>query len=318
MLRPALARRFARLALGCVTREFPSNPAHVLESAKDLRRPRDLHPAFYGCYDWHSAVHGHWLLAWLLRRFPALPQAHAMRRVLAAHLSERNLRAEGRYLETHPGFERPYGWAWLLKLACELPEHGALRALAELVEQRYLHWLPRQAHAIRSGTHVNTAFALALALDYARRFGRTRFEKALVEKSLQYYAGDRACPAAWEPGGNDFLSPCLVEADLMRRAHPRFTRWFVAFLPRLPASLRAPVSSGDRSDGQLAHLDGLNLSRAWCLYALSRFSARRQPLRECADRHLRAGLASIESGHYAGEHWLASFAAYACEEAETR
>src|SRR4051812_38073888 len=167
-----VARRLARLALRAVTREFPCNPAHVLQGARDARRPRVLHPAFFGCFDWHSAVHGHWLLAHLANRFPDLREAAAIRRVLAAHLAPANLAVEARYLQRHPGFERPYGWAWALKLACELPENRGLRALAAVIEARYLQWLPKQAYPIRSGTHTNTAFGLALALDYARRFKR--------------------------------------------------------------------------------------------------------------------------------------------------
>ncbi len=306
-----VATRFARLALGCVTREFPVNPAHVLAGRRELRPPRDFHPAFYGCFDWHSAAHGHWLLAFLANRFPRLPQAPAMRRVLAAHLTGRNLRAEARYLDAHPAFERPYGWAWFLRLACELPEARALDPLARAVEARYLEWLPKLGQPIRAGTHANTAFGLALALDYARRFARRRLERLLVLKSREYYAADRDYPASWEPSGNDFFSPALVEADLMRRVLPDFPRWLARFLPALPRSLRAPARSLDRRDGQLAHLDGLNLSRAWCLFELGKAAPQRRELRKLAELHLRAGLKHVASGHYAGEHWLASFAAAA-------
>jgi hypothetical protein len=303
-----MGSRFARLALACVTREFPYNPGHVMRGARDVRRPRALHPAFYGCYDWHSAVHGHWLLAHLLRRFPALPQAAAIRRVLDENLSKRNLMAEARYLEAHSGFERPYGWAWVLKLAQEAePWRAALAPLAAVVEERYLEWLPKQTYPVRSGTHTNTAFGLALGLDYARFFRRKKLEKLIVEKSMRYYGGDRNYPAAWEPGGNDFFSPCLIEADLMRRILPDFQKWFARYLPEIPASLLTPAKVTDRSDGQLAHLDGLNLSRAWCLYSISK----NKVLLKSAGRHLRAGLAHVASGSYAGEHWLASFAAYA-------
>jgi hypothetical protein len=306
-----LAARFARLALGCVTREYPVHPAHVLAGPRELRPPRAFHPAFYGCFDWHSAVHGHWLLAALVKRFPRLPQAAAMRRVLAAHLSERNLRAEARYLAAHPAFERPYGWAWFLRLACELPEQHALEPLARAIEARYVEWLPKQAQPIRSGTHTNTAFGLALGLDYARRFGRRRFERLLVRKSREYFAADRDYPAQWEPGGNDFFSPALVEADLMRRVLPDFPRWLARFLPILPPSLRAPARPLDRRDGQLAHLDGLNLSRAWCFFSLSPYVEKPGDWMKIGDLHLRAGLKHVASGHYAGEHWLATFAAAA-------
>jgi hypothetical protein len=308
----ALAARLADLALACVGREFPYQPAHVMRDASDLKRPRDLHPAFFGCYDWHSAVHGHWLLAHLLRRHPGLPQADSIRRVLDEHLTEQNLHAEAAYLARNPGFERPYGWAWALKLAEEAePWRAALAPLCEVIEQRYLQWLPRQTFPIRSGTHTNTAFGLACALDYARTFGRAGLESLVAEKSLAYYARDRGYPAAWEPGGNDFFSPCLIEADLMRRVHPEFRSWFDAFLPGLPASLLEPTIASDPSDGQLAHLDGLNLSRAWCYYRLASVLADREGLLEAGHRHLEAGLQRLASGSYAGEHWLATFAAYA-------
>jgi hypothetical protein len=307
-----LAARLADLALACVEREFPYQPAHVMRDAGDLKRPRELHPAFFGCYDWHSAVHGHWLLAHLVRRHPGLPQAAAIRRVLDEHLTEQNLHAEAAYLARNPGFERPYGWAWALKLAEEAePWRAALAPLCDVIEQRYLQWLPRQTYANRAGTHANTAFGLALALDYARALGRRELETLLVEKSLAYYGEDRAYPAAWEPGGNDFFSPALIEADLMRRAHPRFREWFDAFLPELPPSLLEPAVASDPSDGQLAHLDGLNLSRAWCYYGLSSVFPGRKIFSEAGARHLEAGLEGLASGSYAGEHWLATFAACA-------
>jgi hypothetical protein len=302
--------RFAKLALACVQREFPCNPGHVLESAADLRRPRDLHPAFYGCYDWHSAVHGHWLLAHLGRCFPSLEECGSIRRVLQDHLSLKNLEIEAAYLRAHPAFERPYGWAWLLKLAQELAGwdeglHANLQPLVEVIEAHYLEWLPKQTYPIRSGTHTNTAFGLSFALDYAGFSKRPLFEKIIRKKSLEYFSADRDYPAAWEPGGNDFFSPCLVEADLMRRvlAPSAFSKWFRAFLPRIPGSLATPAKVSDRSDGQLAHLDGLNLSRAWCFFRLGK--------KDLGKKHLAAGLKHVASGSYAGEHWLASFAAYA-------
>ena len=319
-LDPLLARQFAALALACTEREFPYQPAHAIRSPADVHRPRALHPAFYGCYDWHSAVHGHWLLAHLVRRFPALAEAGEIRRVLNAHLTERNLKQETAYLREHPAFERPYGWAWLLRLAQELAGwkdaeatrwRTALKPLALLVEELVLEWLPRQTYPIRSGTHANTAFGLSLALDYAHALKRGELEAALREKALAWYAADRGCPAAWEPGGNDFLSPCLVEADLMRRVAPDFPAWFAGFLPELPDTLRIPVSASDRTDGQLAHLDGLNLSRAWCYFSLARALPARKDLAKLGEAHLDAGLRHVASGSYAGEHWLASFAVYA-------
>jgi hypothetical protein len=310
------ATRFAELALACVGREFPNQPGHVARHADDIQRPRLLHPAFYGCYDWHSAVHGHWLLAHLLRNFPGLAQAGAIRAVLDEHLSRANLDVEAAYLEKNPGFERPYGWAWLLKLAQEAePWRSALEPLVQGVEARYMEWLPKQTYPIRSGTHTNTAFGLAFALDYANELKRGKLRELVVGKSLEYYGADRDYPAAWEPGGNDFFSPCLMEADLMRRVYAGnardFARWFEVFLPEIPASLLAPATVSDRSDGQLAHLDGLNLSRAWCFFSLSGALPNNAVLLKSAQEHLEAGLAHFASGSYAGEHWLATFAAYA-------
>jgi hypothetical protein len=323
----ALAQQFAGLALACVEREFPYQPAHAIRSPADVHRPHALHPAFYGCYDWHSAVHGHWLLVHLLRRFPALAQAAAIRKVLDAHLSERNLRQETAYLEEHPAFERPYGWAWLLRLAHELAGwkdadatrwRANLKPLAALVEELYLDWLPRQHYPIRAGTHASSAFGLAFALDYAQAAKRRDLEAAIREKAQAWYGADRDYPAAWEPGGNDFLSPCLVEADLMRRVVPDFGAWFAAFLPALPAALAQPALVTDRNDGQLAHLDGLNLSRAACGFNLARALPGRKDLAEAAERHLAEGLRHVASGSYAGEHWLASFAAWALQCAAAR
>ena len=308
----AQATRFAALALACIEREFPCQPGHVLREAGDLHLPRALHPAFFGCYDWHSAVHGHWLLAHLLRRFPDGGHASTIRATFERTLTAENLGIEARYLQQHPGFERPYGWAWLLKLACELSQLGdpqakrwsaSLLPLAEAIETLYMGWLPRQTYPIRAGVHANTAFGLAFALDYARAFNRRVLCELLVEKSRVYFESDRDYPAQWEPGGNDFFSPCLIEADLMRRVLPDFPAWLASFLPKIPPSLLEPATVSDRSDGQLVHLDGLNLSRAWCFSNLQ--------MRDLAEKHLAAGLRGIESGHYEGRHWLATFAAYA-------
>jgi hypothetical protein len=331
------AARFAALALACLRREFPYQPQHVLTEPGDLRRPRELHPAFYGCFDWHSAVHGHWLLVRLLRRFPDLPAAAAIRAALDQNLAASNLEAEADYLRERPAFERPYGWAWLLKLAQELSawEDAAgrrwrqhLAPLVDVIVARYLDFFPKQTYPIRAGTHANTAFGLACAWDYAGAAGHAALRALARERGLAYYAADQDGPAGWEPGGNDFFSPCLIEADLMRRLlpAPEFAAWLAGFLPGLgagrPASLFTPAVAADRSDGQLAHLDGLNLSRAWCLWgiahALSADDQRQAALRAAADRHLAAGLAHVASGDYMGEHWLATFAVYALEGAAGR
>lgn len=327
----AQAARFADLALGCISREYPNHPGHVLNDGRDVKSPRALHPAFYGCFDWHSAVHGHWMLVRLLQQFPELPQATAVRAALNENLSEANLLAETAYLAqpNRQSFERPYGWAWLLKLAEALhgrsdPDEAAwsrhLQPLVAVIIDRYHSFLPRQTYPIRVGTHPNTAFGLAFALDYARATTDQALESLLVERSLSYFGQDRDYPAAWEPNGNDFFSPSLIEADLMGRVLPaaEFAAWFARFLPGIargePASLLNPVTVSDRSDPQIVHLDGLHLSRAWCMRriaaALPAADPARQVLAAAAVRHAREGLAHVTSGDYMGEHWLASFAVY--------
>ncbi|MGQ9489946.1 MAG: DUF2891 domain-containing protein [Anaerolineae bacterium] len=328
-LTPALASRFADMALRCIGREYPYQPAHIITGPDDIATPRRLHPAFYGCFDWHSAVHGHWLLVRVLRRFPALPEAATIRAGLAANLTEGNLAAEAAYLGApgRAGFERTYGWAWLLKLTEALlgwddPDgrrwSAALVPLADVIVARYLEFLPQQTYPIRVGTHANTAFGLAFALDYARAAGHTALRDLAMQRSLDYYAADCDCPAGWEPGGNDFFSPCLAEADLMRRVLPsaEFPAWLGRFLPGLaagePTCLLTPATVTNRGDGQLAHLDGLNLSRAWHMWAvavaLPPDDPRRAVLIDSAERHLEAGLVGVASGDYMGEHWLATFA----------
>jgi hypothetical protein len=327
----ALASAFARLALKGIQKEYPNKPGHVLSSAADARTPRALHPAFYGCYDWHSSVHGHWMLVRLLRLFPDLPEAKTIRTVLAEHLTAKNLKAEADYFN-QPGrrsFERTYGWAWLLKLAEEL--HGwddadarqwsrNLRPLADTLVARYLAFLPKQTYPIRSGVHPNTAFGLAFALDYARAVDNKPLRERIEERSRAYFGKDEGAPASWEPDGADFFSPSLMESDLMRRVLPpaEFRAWLRRYLPGLargvPKNLLTPAEVTDRTDPQLVHLDGLNLSRAWCMRslaaALPRTDSARKVLAESAARHAEAGLRHVASGDYAGEHWLASFAVY--------
>ena len=329
VLTPALATQLAHIALEGITREYPNHPGHVLTDATDLRHPRQLHPAFYGCFDWHSAVHTHWQLVRLLRLLPTLPETTAIRAALDAHLTPANLAAEADYF-AEPGrrnFERPYGWAWLLKLAEEFliwddPDAhrwlAALTPLTTMIVERYLEFLPRLTYPIRSGVHSNTAFGLTFALDYAVATNHAPLQRLITDRSLDYYAADRDAPAAWEPSGYDFLSPSLVEADLMRRVLPvqQFSAWLAAFLPTLaaggPPQLLMPATVSDRSDGQIVHLDGLNLSRAWCMWGIAAVlpsaDSRRQILLAAADRHAQAGMAGIGSGDYMGEHWLGSFA----------
>lgn len=324
LLMPALdagtAERFAELALSCVHREYPNKIAHVLNGDGDARPPRELTPAFYGCFDWHSSVHGHWLLARLARLFPEAAFAERARAALAKSLTADNLRREVEYFNG-PGratFERPYGLAWLLTLAQELremesPHAAALAPLEEAVVARMSEWLPKLSHPVRSGEHSQTAFALGLALDYARSAKASLFEQMLLERAKAFYGRDVACPAAYEPSGEDFLSPCLAEADLMRRVLParEFGAWFGRFLPKLPY---APLTVTDAADGKLAHLDGLNLSRAWMLNGIARALPerdRRGPaLQKLAEAHGEAGLKSVTGEHYEGGHWLGSFAVY--------
>lgn len=321
-LSPAAASRFARITLAGVRREYPAKLDHVLCGPEDVQSPRTLHPAFYGCFDWHSAVHGHWMLARLLRGFPRLPEAAAIQGVLDEHLAPALIAREAAYFRRpgQLGFERSYGWGWLLKLAAELMAWDAtparawsdqLRPLTEIVVQRFQDFLPRQTYPIRTGVHPNTAFSLALALDYARVSGDGALERLLTERARDYFLGDRRGPLAQEPGGEDFLSPCLEEAALMGRILPavQFRAWFTGFLPELELE---PARVSDRSDGKLVHLDGLNLSRARALLELARAlgpsDPRRPALEQAARRHGEAALPHVASGDYGGEHWLATFA----------
>lgn len=335
-LDPASAERFAALALSCVDREFPNKPEQALEGPADVRAPREFHPAFFGCYDWHSSVHGHWLLARLLATHPEIGSAARIRSVLEEHFTAAALEAETRYLDqkSNRSFERPYGWAWALRLAADLaasndPQLRAWRTRFQPLEdglvERYVAYLPKLTHPIRTGVHPNTAFALALALDYARTAGREDFARVLLARSHFYYGEDRACPLSYEPSGEDFLSPCLAEADLMRRVLPprEFARWLHGFLPSLSKrkALRlTPAVVTDPTDPKLVHLDGLNLSRAWMLRGIAKGlppkDARRAILLKAADAHAAAGLARVSSGNYEGEHWLATFAVYLQTEAE--
>ncbi len=280
------ASGFARLALTGLDKEYPNKPEHVMAGPDDVKGPRALHPAFYGSYDWHSCVHGHWMLARLLRLFPDLPEAAQIRSVLKDHLTAEKLKAEADYFarKDSKSFERPYGWAWLLKLAEEL--HGwddpdarewsrNLRPLADAVVARYLEFFPKQTYPIRTGVHPNSAFGLAFAHDYARAVGNARLRSLIDERARAYFAADDDAPARWEPSGADFFSPSLMEADLMRRvlSPAEFRTWFSRFLPGAgkgePRTLFEPATVTDRTDPQLVHLDGLNLSRAWCMRSIA-------------------------------------------------
>ena len=315
-LDPNAAARFAELALACVHREYPNKIAHSMNSDADAKPPRELTPAFYGCYDWHSAVHGHWLLARLARTFPRESWTPRAQAALARSITPENIKAEVAYLnaEGRATFERPYGLAWLLQLALELremksPLAATLRPLEAAAVRRVIAWLPKLSHPVRSGEHSQTAFALGLMMDYAVGTGRLDFETLIDAQAREYYLNDKACPAAYEPSGEDFLSPCLAEADLMRRVlqPAEFAAWFDAFLPTLPFE---PQTVTDPTDLKLAHLDGLNLSRAWMLEGLAAAYPRRVELAKLAQAHRVAGLRNVTGEHYAGGHWLGSFAVY--------
>jgi hypothetical protein len=327
----AAAQRFADLALACVHKEYPGKIAHVLSSDTDVQPPRTLTPAFFGCYDWHSSVHGHWLLARLARTFPQAPFAGRARAALARSLTPENIAAEVRYLQG-PGrtsFERPYGLAWLLQLAAELRTWNDAQArgwsttmqpLEAEAAARLKSWLPKLTNPIRVGEHDQTAFAFGLVLDWARAAGDREMASLLGSRIEHYYLKDKACPLDYEPSGQDFLSPCLGEADLLRRvlAPDRYAAWLAAFLPQLPrdgsTAWLAPAVVTDASDPKLAHLDGLNLSRAWMLDGMARGLPAEDPrvagLRATAATHRAAGLRAVTGAHYEGGHWLGSFAVY--------
>ena len=325
------ASHFAALALKCVAREFPNKPEHVINNAGEVKSPKALHPAFYGCYDWHSSVHGHWMLVRLLKTFPNLPEAQQIRSALDANLNAENIQEEVAYMKqpNRQSFERTYGWAWALKLAEELHSWNDsdakrwsrnLQPLAEMLGKSYRTFLPKQTYPIRTGVHPNTAFGLAFALDYAKAVGDRELETLLSERSRTYFAKDTDYPGAWEPGGEDFFSAALMEADLMRRVMTasEFAAWFHKFLPEVakggPAALLQPAIVTDRTDPKLVHLDGLNLSRAWCMRSIAAALPANDPARRvlssAADKHASAALAHVASGDYAGEHWLASFAVF--------
>lgn len=324
-----LADKFMQMAQECVHREYPNKIAHVLDSDQDAAPPRSLHPVFYGCFDWHSSVHGHWLLVRLLRLNPDSSRAPAARAALERSFERGAVEVETQYLNGDKNFERPYGTAWLLQLMSELREwddpdarrwYEILLPLEQAAVAQYLAWLPNLAYPIRLGTHNQTAFAFALTLDWARGAEHTQLETLLAEKILSFHKDDRQCPLGYEPSGEDFLSPCLMEADLMRRvlSQDQFATWLGEFLPEIPVDTDVEwLSPGivlDPTDGKLVHLDGVNLSRAWNLVAIAdalpTSDPRRAALLVASGQHAETGLASVSSEHYEGGHWLASFATY--------
>ncbi len=323
--------RFAQLALDCIHRPYPNKISHAMESDTDVAPPREMTPAFYGCFDWHSAVHGHWLLTRLLKTQPDTALAAEIKTALATSFTTENLAKELEYYsaDNRAGFERPYGVAWYLQLVAELHEsddeqfkvwRATLKPLEDKIIERVSAWVPNLAYANRIGTHNQTAFAFGLMIDYARTVGNTELEKLIVDKSLAFHKNDKNCPIRYEPSGEDFLSPCLMEADLMRRVLPKaeFAAWLGGFLPNIPldgtGDWLEPGIVLDAKDGKLVHLDGVNLSRAWALEgiasALPEGDPRIAALNASAEKHKKTGIASVSDEHYSGSHWLASFATY--------
>ena len=324
------ASHLASLPLKCITQEFPNKTNHTSNTDSDhVLLPKQLHPTFYGCFDWHSSVHGHWMLIRLLKLFPNLPEAGAIRAALNKTITKENIINEVKYFDIPltASWERTYGWAWILKLDEELYSWNdadakrwqeAMQPLTKKIVELWTKFLPKQTYPNRTGVHPNTAFGLVFALDYARTEKNAALEKAIVESSKTIFLKDKNAPAIWEPNGSDFLSPCLEEVDLMRRVLPvkEFMTWFNQFLTlqSLKHLTVLPVVS-DRTDLQIVHLDGLSFSRSWCMkglaVALPATDARRKLLIKSSINHLSVALPHVVSGEYGGEHWLASFAVYA-------
>lgn len=320
------ALRLSKLPLKCLQKEYPNKLGQVLNSADELKSPKTLHPTFYGCFDWHSSVHGHWLLVRLLKEFPHLENRDEIRKALNQQITLENITIELEFFQTkyNDSFERTYGWAWLLKLQEELNTWedkdakrwaNNLAPLTDFIVEKYTTYLPKLMYPIRTGEHINTAFGLAFAHDFAVQTRNVKFQQVISKRAKDFYLKDTNYPLHIEPSGYDFLSPTLEEIDLMRRVltEKEFSSWLDKFLPALKNE-KFDLEVGkvsDRTDGKLVHLDGLNFSRAWCMYGLSNSNTKFVHLKEIADKHLAKSLPSIIDGDYMGEHWLASFALYA-------
>lgn len=326
-LSPSHASALAALPLSCVAQEYPNKTGHTLGGKEDLAEPSEMHPAFYGCFDWHSAVHGHWSLVKLLKTHPDLKEADQIKSVLASNLSKENIAQEVAYFDGkhNKNFERTYGWGWLLKLVEELHTwqdplakelEANLKPLASLIAQKLVDYLPKLQYPVRVGTHSNTAFGLSFAWDYALILEDQKLKDAITQRALPFYKDDKGCPITWEPSGADFLSPCFEELDLMRRILPEaeFMPWVDQFLPKLKqADFSVAVAEvGDREDGQLVHLDGLNFSRAWVFYGLAKqYPEQFGHLSNLANEHIAYSYPNLVGDTYEGGHWLGSFAIYA-------
>lgn len=322
----AEANRLAALPLHCMQVEYPNKLNQTIGSGEDLQSPKALHPAFYGCFDWHSSVHGHWSLVTLLKQFPNLENSAEIKEKLAQNISKENIEIEILYFKGkyNKSFERTYGWTWLLKLAEELHTWNDplareletnLQPMTDIIVQGYLDFLPKLNYPIRVGEHTNTAFGLTFAYDYAKTVENTALKSLIEQRAKDFYLNDVNCPINWEPSGFDFLSPCLEEADIMRRILPKteFETWLHKFLPQLENKdfTLAQGKVSDRTDGKLVHLDGVNFSRAWCLYGIANQYPAYAHLKNVANEHINYSLPSIVDDNYEGTHWLGSFAIYA-------
>jgi hypothetical protein len=320
------ANRLLQLPIHCVNTEYPNKLNQTIGGDEDLKSPKELHPTFYGCFDWHSSVHGHWSLVSLLKKFPNLKDASTTKEILLTSISKENIEEEVAYFNKkhNKSYERTYGWAWLLKLAEELHTWNDpiakeleqnLQPLTDLMVQKYIEFLPRLKYPIRVGEHSNTAFGLAFAWDYANTVGDKELLKIINNRAKYYFMNDKNCPISWEPSGFDFLSPCLQEAAIMKRVLPKneFKNWLSEFLPKLKnKDFKIAVGEvSDRSDGKLVHLDGVNFSRAWALNRIIKDMPEYNHLKNIANQHINYSLPNVVGDSYQGGHWLGSFAIYA-------
>lgn len=320
----AAANKLSKLPLKCIQNPLPYKSGIVVADSSDLAMPQEHHPAFYGCFDWHSAVHGHWSLVYLLKEFPALDNKDRIRAMLQENLTAANIETEIKYFSLNKytqSFERTYGWAWLLKLQEELYTwddplarecYTNLKPLVTLISSKYQEYLPKLVYPIRVGEHTNTSFGLTFAYDYAVTTKDEDLKQSIIKHATRFFIKDSGCPISWEPSGYDFLSPCLSEMNLMKKVLNKedFDKWVKAFFPSFAQEKLdiVPAEIIDRTDGKLVHLDGLNFSRAWCIYPVA---SQYPGLTSIADQHLQFSLDNIADGDYSGEHWLASFALYA-------
>ena len=320
------ANRLADLPIHCIQTEYPNKLGQTIGSSADLKEPKILHPAFYGCFDWHSAVHGHWSLVSLLKQFPELHKKNEIERMLLQNISKENIANEVSYFfdKHNTSYERTYGWAWILKLAEELHTWNTplaralennLQPLTDLIVTKYIEFLPKLNYPLRVGEHPNTAFGLSFAYDYANTVGSEELKSLIIQRSKDFYLKDANCPLTWEPSGFDFLSPCFEEAALMKRILPKeeFKTWLADFLPQLKDKnfTLEPGKVSDRTDGKLVHLDGVNFSRAWSLYEIAKDLPEYAHLKNSANAHVNYSLPSIVGDSYEGGHWLGTFAIYA-------